>query len=325
MRRRDVFGRWMPVLLLVLASVGLAMAGPMMLERPRPQLKPGMKTLSLTEVHRRIYGRAEQMMREWQTESMRGANEQFDRWLRTEVAQGSANYEPDRAPTITEVHSKAADVNDLDENGKPGDPVLIRGEGFTPECEVRFSVKPGSEYTVRLPASQVKANVILVRVPGYDTTVVSSEVRGKIAVVKGTRTSEKFFLYLPPRPTWQVISTRDIPEGDEIAKPGEGGEGVWHEKQVHQWTVIWVTHQAGSEHLRGEDYFWRNAPLANGWRRKAVVFEMLDAGNNAGAGSSPQPDESRASVGVPWNVPRNGWVTYALCEIIQGPPGLPYK
>ncbi|MBI3948178.1 MAG: hypothetical protein HY321_19835 [Armatimonadetes bacterium] len=329
MQRRNAIGRFVTALLLGVAAVGPVVAGPMLGNRPRPQLV-GRRTFSLTEVHRRIYGRADEMIRGYQTESMRTANQQFESWRNAELARGSASYEANRAPSITQVRSRAGggdSVADLDENGRPNDPVLITGQGFTPECEVRFFVKAGKEYTVRPPASMVKADVILVRVPDYDATVVSDEVRGKITVVKGSQSSEKPFIYRKPRRTWQVISTRIMPEGDEVAQPTEGGEGVEHTKAVHQSTVIYVTHAAGSANLRTNDWFWHDVPLANGWFRKAVVFEVLDKGNQAYATNEnwTQNLQDKTTISIDWNVPANGWVAYALCQIVEGPPGLPYK
>ena len=201
-------------------------------------------------------------------------------------------------------------------SGQPGDPVLIEGSGFSNiPGEVHFIVANGRD--VVAPVTIWSDTQIFAAVPEVSGI---QAFNGLVSVKRGTSTSKLVpFRFIP---SIECIILNVIPINDQILQNADPA-GYYVRHPGPGWAFF-----LGA---RGDDTFFSNTRLKNGWTLQAVY--LTDYGNYSGikvsgaadayvSESSPGTDSLYAK--VHWWIDADAWVLYTPIFEISGPKGVPY-
>lgn len=226
--------------------------------------------------------------------------------------------------------------------GESLDPIIINGNGFSPSPgEIHFIVGPGLDLVGSI-ASWTDTQIIA-RIPSYQG--IASPVMGNIFVVRHDDLQRspavpfKFIpelvignLTWPPAPIDSLVSYPNLTA--QNAPPG--WFFYWYgPSYTYKYWFVSVA-QAGLFGYKGNDQFYMNKRLKNGWVVTSVgAYVMWNSGENPGvAGFSPNRNvyvaDSRIGTDSPyvnvrvWEQPFVS-TNYTVGVVIKGPKGVPFE
>jgi hypothetical protein len=230
-----------------------------------------------------------------------------------ERARQSSSSAPSTAAAITELSAS---------EGRPGDQILIKGTGFgAQQGTVTFSVEPNS--ALAAPIAAWSDTVILVNVP--DVSGLAQPYAGQLRV-EGAASLGAPFRFIPAYET-RVLAPQF---GEfEIDNPGAVDGNICHPAcSMGASMDLFFGH-------RGDDHFFRNRTLKNGWKVYQVYLAHVQGGDDLqgpGIAQSADANITEARVGtdspyvsVHWWQDAFGFVDYVPRVIIAGPKGVPHE
>jgi hypothetical protein len=210
--------------------------------------------------------------------------------------------------------------------GSPGDIVTIEGSGLgTQAGTVQFTVAPGRA----LPATVVhwSDTGIVVRVPEVDGVAAAYSGPLAVAPMQGTARSVAFE-FVPATEVRLIVPTLDQAS---VGAPGSIGSNVCHPACAWGFNLEYLMFGQ-----RGEDRFFTNARLLNGWRVEGVGLKHRDGSGSLRAGiwveGSADATMLENRVGTDSPFLRVGWwrdaggssLAYWPFIQIRGPKGTPH-
>ncbi len=206
--------------------------------------------------------------------------------------------------------------------GKPGDPILISGTGFsnTPG-EVHFIVADRMDLKVDgIPPAQWNDTQILTAVPEVDGIPAFN---GQMYVQRGSQRSKLVPFHFVPT---MVTRTLDMTSDRKITEPGGAGAGGI----LHNYVSMVLALVGGS----GDDEFFLSKRLINGWHMYRAY--LVGPGGSDAPGiqnwadasvveSDLRPGTDSPYVKVHWWFNPSSAVVYQPKVVIEGPKGMPHE
>jgi hypothetical protein len=210
--------------------------------------------------------------------------------------------------------------------GSPGDIVTIRGSGFgTQQGSVQFTVAPGR--SVPAPVDLWSDTGIVVRVPDVDGLPSPHAGPLTVASTQGAARSASFE-FVPATEVRLIVPPLDQMS---LGAPSGVSSNVCHPACAWGFNLEYLMFGQ-----RGEDQFFRNARLRNGWRVEGVglrhrdPYGALKAGVQIEGSADVSMLENRVGSDSPflrvgwWRDAGGSFVAYWPFIQIRGPKGTPH-